>query len=338
MAQNFSNIEFPSPYLVYLGDATAEDYTKTGFGIADWAPKKALAECRTHENTVTTGLPQMTVTEAASAGAKSLIIGVAGLGGKIPKSWQNDLLEAVSLGMNIISGAHEKLATIEGLTEAAEKSGAQLIEVRTPAPSYPIATGIKRSGKRLLTVGTDCALGKKYTALSITKEMKLRGRSARFRATGQTGIMIAGGGIPIDSVVSDFIAGAAEELTPNTAADHWDIIEGQGSLIHPGYAAVTLGLLHGSQPDEIILCHDGRTHNADSPHIEIPPLHEVIDMYLMMGRLTNPNIRCRGIALNTKGLSIMERAFILAKTREETGLITFDPVATGVGEYVDILD
>jgi len=191
----------------------------------------------------------------------------------------------------------------------------------------------------LLTVGTDCALGKKYTALTIAEEMRSRGINAHYRATGQTGIIIAGGGIPIDSVISDFISGAAEALSPDAAADHWDIIEGQGSLIHPGYAAVTLGLLHGSQPDEIVLCHDPRhKYIEDGLQVKIPPLLEVIELYLVMGRLTNPEIRCSGISLNTKSMTDKERSDTLAGVREETGLIVFDPVDTGAGEFIDYLE
>src|SRR5690606_2848482 len=133
------------------------------------------------------------------------------------------------------------------LAAAAERNGRRLIDVRVPPAGIPTATGRKRSGKRLLTVGTDCALGKKYTALALARAFRARGLAADFRATGQTGILIAGGGIAIDAVVSDFAAGAAELLSPDAAPDHWDVIEGQGALTHPAYAAVSLALLHGSQ-------------------------------------------------------------------------------------------
>src|SRR5581483_11254679 len=138
---------------------------------------------------------------------------------------------------------HNRLSQQPELEQTARRLGRRLIDVRQPPPDIQIATGEKRSGKRLLTVGTDCALGKKYTALALAREFKKRGISADFRATGQTGILIAGGGIPIDSVVADFIAGAAEMLSPDAAADHWDVVEGQGSVFHPGYAGVSLGLL-----------------------------------------------------------------------------------------------
>src|SRR5262249_32333711 len=150
--------------------------------------------------------------------------------------------------LDIISGLHAPLDTIEGLADIARQHGVTLHDIRRPRTSFPVGTGERRTGKRLLTVGTDCALGKKYTALAVAKAMRGRGVTADFRATGQTGIMISGAGIAVDAVVADSIAGAAEALSPDADPGHWDIIEGQGSLFHPSYAGVTLGLLHGSQP------------------------------------------------------------------------------------------
>lgn len=338
MINTDSKIEFPAPYLIYLGDETSEDNCKTGFGIAEWSTRNCIGQLRSSESTVSIGLADMSLEQAVKAGAKSLVIGVAGVGGRIPSAWHWDLLQAASLGMTLVSGGHEKLAQLPGLTEAAKSSGATLVEIRNSQARFPVATGEKREGKRLLSIGTDCALGKKYTALSIAREMKNRGMDCTFRATGQTGIMIAGEGIAIDAIVSDFVAGAAEALSPGANENHWDVIEGQGSLLHPGYAAVTLGLLHGSQPDELVLCHDPRRiYNLDSPQVKIPPLNEVIDLYLSLGRLTNPSIQCRAISLNTRGMTEEHRANAIEKIVEETGLIVFDPVAIGVSDFVDTL-
>ncbi len=331
-------VHFPAPYLVYLGDEEDEDCCKTGFGLADWAGNNCVGQMRHGEQTVSVGLTDLNIEQAISAGARSLVIGIAGVGGYLPESWHQDLRNAAAAGLTIVSGAHQKLDSVPGLRDAAEQAAVALVEIRNPDISFPVATGFKLQGKRLLTVGTDCALGKKYTAMAIARDMRARGVDADFRATGQTGIMIAGGGIPIDSVVSDFVAGAAEVLSPEAAEDHWDVIEGQGSLIHPGYAAVTLGLLHGSQPDELVLCHDPRrTHNLDSPQIEIPPLTEVIELYLAQGRLTNPQIRCRAISLNTRGMSAGERNAAIEQAREATGLIVFDPIAGDVDELLEQL-
>ena len=149
-------------------------------------------------------------------------------------------------------------------------------------------------------MGTDCALGKKYTALAIARAFKARGQAVDFRATGQTGILISGGGMPMDAVVSDFEAGAAELLSPAADPAHWDVIEGQGSLFHPAYAAVSLGLLHGSQPDVLVVCHQpGRKFVLGHDDFPLPSLAETIDLNLRLGRRTNPAIRCGGISLNT---------------------------------------
>lgn len=331
-------VNFPTPYLVYLGDEENEDNCKTGFGLADWAANDCVGQMRSSIHTVSVGLTDLNIEQAISAGARSLVIGIAGVGGYLPESWHEDLRNVATAGLTIVSGAHQKLDSVPGLHTAAEQAAVALVEIRNPAISFPVGTGIKRGGKRLLTVGTDCALGKKYTALTIARDMRARGIDADFRATGQTGIMIAGGGIPIDSIVSDFVARAAEVLSPEADEQHWDVIEGQGSLLHPGYAAVTLGLLHGSQPDELVLCHDPRrTHNLDSPQIKIPALTEVIDLYLAQSRLTNPQIRCRVISLNTRGMSEAERDAALEQEREATGLIVFDPIATGVDELLELL-
>jgi uncharacterized NAD-dependent epimerase/dehydratase family protein len=331
-------VKFPAPYLVYLGDIEAEDCCKTGFGLAEWARTSCLGQMRSSDKTVSVGLPDLDIEQAIAAGAKSLVIGIAGVGGLLSPSWHEDLHRAVVAGLTLVSGAHQQLRDVPGLREAAEIAGVELVEIRQPNISFSVASGLKRRGKRLLTVGTDCALGKKYTALTIARAMQARGLDADFRATGQTGIMIAGGGVPIDSIVCDFVAGAAEALSPAASDQHWDVIEGQGSLLHPGYAAVTLGLLHGSQPDELVLCHDPRrSHNLDSPQIEIPALKEVIDLYLAQGRLTNPHIRCRAISLNTRGMNQGARDAALQQAREATGLIVFDPLTSGVGELLEQL-
>jgi uncharacterized NAD-dependent epimerase/dehydratase family protein len=225
---------------------------------------------------------------------------------------------------------HGRLADSRELKSAAERLGRRLIDIRQPPPGIPVGTGRKRTGKRLLAVGTDCALGKKYTALALTGAMRRRGVNVDFRATGQTGIMIAGGGMPMDAVVSDFVAGAAEVLSPDAPPDHWDVIEGQGSLFHPAYAGVSLGLLHGSQPDVIVLCHEpGRTHLLGYPDFPTPSLDEAIALHLRMGALTNPAIRCAGISFNTAALSPAEATEVLARASQEVGLPVADPMRGG---------
>jgi uncharacterized NAD-dependent epimerase/dehydratase family protein len=274
--------------------------------------------------------------EAVAAGAKSLIWGVASPGGIIPPHWTGSLFDAVEAGLDIVAGTHASLTEVPGLADAAERASVSLIDIRTPPRNMDVGNGIKRKGKRLLTIGTDCVVGKKFTALALAKEMADRGMNVDFRATGQTGIMIAGSGIPIDAVVSDFVSGAAEILSPNNDEDHWDVIEGQGSLFHPAYAAVTLGLLHGSQPDAFVVCHEaGREVIAEFPQFALPDFDALIEHTISCGKLTNPDIQCIGISVNTAGLSKDTRENYLRDTAGATGLPCVDPVATGVGPLVD---
>ena len=331
-------VEIRSPYLLFLGDEPERSHAKTAVGIAHWRSELCVGQLRLPGSGVDLGLPDLTAAQAADAGARSLIWGVAGVGGIIPPHWIDTLFDAVAAGLDIVAGTHSSLSKIPGLADAAAKAGVRLVDIRRPPEGLPVGNGQKRSGKRLLMVGTDCVVGKKYSALSIAKEMSDRGLKADFRATGQTGIMIAGGGMPIDAVVSDFVSGAAEVLSPDNDADHWDVIEGQGSLYHPGYAAVTLGLMHGSQPDAFIVCHEaGRTMIEAFPGFPLPTISELIELTVATGRLTNPEIRCAGISVNTSRLSAAERTEYLAKIQDESGLPCVDPIATGVGPLVDYI-
>ena len=321
----------PSPYLLFLGDTVLEGYAKTAFGLRDWAGDRCVGEFALPEATVTTGLQRLSPEEAAAKGAQSLIIGVANAGGFIPPSWIAALTRALEAGLDIVSGMHMRLAEVPGLAAAASRLGRQLIDLRVPPADIPTATGRKRSGRRILTVGTDCALGKKYTALAIARGLLERGKDATFRATGQTGIMIAGAGIPLDAVVVDFAAGAAEMVSPDAAADHIDVIEGQGSLFHPSYAGVTLALLHGSQPDLFIVCHSPeRTTMLGHDGFQMPTIEAVIAQTVALGRLTNPDIRCAGISLNTSGLSDDGAAAAIRETELALGLPAADPIRGGV--------
>jgi uncharacterized NAD-dependent epimerase/dehydratase family protein len=329
-------IELRAPYLIFLGDEPETLTAKTGVGIAHWRPDLCVGQLRLPGCGVDLGLPDMTPAEAAAAGAKSLIWGVASVGGVVPASWVSSLLDAVEAGLDIVAGTHAPLAQVPGLADAAERASVSLVDIRTPPPNIDTGNGIKRRGKRLLTIGTDCCVGKKYTALALAREMADRGMNVDFRATGQTGIMIAGGGIPIDAVVSDFVSGAAEILSPDNDEDHWDIIEGQGSLFHPAYAAVTLGLLHGSQPDVFVVCHEAGREVIDGfPQFPLPEFDALIKQATNCGKLTNPGIHCIGISVNTSNLSEKEREDYLRATADATGLPCVDPVATGVGPLVD---
>ncbi|MCJ8156993.1 DUF1611 domain-containing protein [Sphingomonas sp. LaA6.9] len=325
-----SAMVLPQPYLLFLGDTTERAFAKTAFGLRDWAADKCVGEFALKGASVTTGLQPLTPGEAAARGAQALVIGVANSGGVIPDHWRAALFEALEAGLDVVSGMHARLTDIPGLADRAQALGRQLIDVRSPPPNIPVGTGRKRTGQRLLTVGTDCALGKKYTAIAIARAFTELGVNADFRATGQTGIMIAGGGMPMDAIVSDFEAGAAELLSPDAAPDHWDVIEGQGSLFHPAYAAVSLGLLHGSQPDIVVVCHEpGRTDVLGAPGYTLPSIEETIEATLLLGRRTNPAIRCAGVSLNTSNLGEAEAAALIAGESARLGLPVADPVRGG---------
>ncbi len=328
-------IDLHAPYLILIGDVDDPTNAKTGIGIVHWRRDRVAGQLRFEDCPVDMGVPDMTVKQAVGAGVRTLIIGVAPIGGVVPNSWWEVVIEAADAGLDIVCGLHIELDDVPGVREAAERSGARLIDVRVPPTGIPVGTGRKRSGKRVLTVGTDCAVGKKYSALSLHKAMQDAGRKATFRATGQTGIMLAGSGIPIDAVVSDFVSGAAETLSPENDEDHWDVIEGQGSLFHPGYAAVSLGLLHGSQPDAIVVCHDATRTEVSGWHgYQLPAISGCIERNLLLGRLTNPDIRCIGVCVNTSGLASDERQSYLATIEHETDLPCVDPVIGGCAEIV----
>ncbi|KTE32042.1 MULTISPECIES: DUF1611 domain-containing protein [unclassified Sphingopyxis] len=323
-------LTLPQPYLLFLGDTTEASFAKTAFGLADWAADRCVGEFSAAGCTVTTGLPRLDPAAAKAAGARSLVIGVANQGGVIGDTWVAILIEAMEAGLDVVAGLHTRLTSVPALVEAARRTGQRLIDVRTPPADIPIGTGIKRTGKRLLTVGTDCALGKKYTALALHRAFVERGFDADFRATGQTGIMIAGGGIPMDAVVSDFEAGAAEILSPDAPADHWDLIEGQGSIFNPAYAAVSLGLLHGSQPDVFVVCHDpSRKVILGMESFALPSVEEVIDLTIRLGSRTNPAIRCGGVSLNTSSLGAGEAEALLGAESRRLGLPVADPIRGG---------
>ena len=326
------------PYLVFLGDVALRSDAKTGFGLRDWCGNDVIGEWALPEAQVSLELPRMTPPQAAAAGAGSLVIGVAPPGGQLPEAWIPTLRLALESGLDVVSGMHTRLEQFPDLVQAAKRGGTRLVNVRHTERAMPVGTGRRRSGKRLLTVGTDCALGKKYTALAITRELSARGIAATFRATGQTGILISGEGIAVDAVVADFVAGTAELLSPDNAPDHWDVIEGQGALFHPAYAGVTLGLLHGSQPDAIVLCHDpARSTIEDHPHIPLPTLGEAIRRYLEAGRLTNPGVRCVGVAINSSSLSDQDWGRYREALQAELDLPVCDPLRDGVATIIDLL-
>jgi uncharacterized NAD-dependent epimerase/dehydratase family protein len=327
-----------APYLLFLADVVDIVDAKTAAGIKQWRGELCAGQFRLPGCTVDLGLPNLAPAQAVQRGIKTLVVGVAPDGGFVSPAWIPAIIDALDAGLDVASGLHQTLASIPAIADAARRNDRALIEVRQPPNNFKVGSGEKRSGKRLLTVGTDCAVGKKYTALAIEKLMRARGIDAEFRATGQTGIFISGRGVAIDSVIADFISGAAEWLSPANNPAHWDIIEGQGSLFHPAYAGVTLGLIHGSQPDAMVVCHDAqRTALMGFERFPIPSYQFCIERYEAAARLTNPGARVIGISVNTSHLSASDARTLLDRTALETGLACSDPIRFGIEPIIDQL-
>lgn len=327
-----------APYLLFLGDVRDARQAKTASGVYYWRKELCLAQLRLPGCAADLGLPDLTAEQAAQHGARSLLVGLAPSGGQIPDSWHPVFESALRAGLDVISGMHVQLEADPRWHELATRLGRKIIDVRRAPAGIPVGNGQRRSGKRILTVGTDCGVGKMFAALATEREMRRRGMQAEFRATGQTGIMIAGRGICVDAVVSDFTAGAAEMLAPANAPDHWDVIEGQGSLFHPSYAGVTLSLLHGSQPDHLIMCHDApREMMVGLRNYRVPSLEQCIETNLAAARIVNANVSVLGICANTSAMSAAEALRYLSATTERLGLPACDPVRTGVAPLVDRL-
>lgn len=327
------------PYLMFLGDAPDQLAAKTAAGVAHWRRDWCRGQLKLPGCAADLGLPDMTIAEAVAAGCRTVIVGVANRGGVISEAWAETLVEAIEAGMDVAAGLHSRLTDVPAIAGAAAAFGRNLFDVRHPTRVFAVGTGEKRPGRRLLTVGTDCSVGKMYTALAIEAEMKARGMKADFRATGQTGIFIAGDGVSVDAVVADFISGATEWLAPANEPDHWDVVEGQGSLLHASYAGVTMGLVHGAQPDALVLCHEPtRRHMRGLPHVPVPSLTAALDAHVAAAKLTNPDVRCVGVAVNTSGLDDpAARRDALKRAADETGLPAVDPVIDGVAALVDRL-
>ncbi|MBX2882149.1 MAG: DUF1611 domain-containing protein [Granulosicoccus sp.] len=327
-----------TPYLLFLGDAADPLAAKVAQGVFDWRPEFCVGQFSMAGCNADLGLPELTIADAWEKGARTLVVGVANRGGVIAQGWINIFEEALHAGMDIASGLHNLLTDVPSLVATAKASGNRLVDVRIPTVEYPIANGKKRSGKRCLAVGTDCSVGKMYTALAMEKTMRERSLNATFRATGQTGILITGGGVPLDAVVADFMAGSIEYLTPDNDADHWDLLEGQGSLFHVSYSGVTLALIHGGAPDALILCHEPtRTHMRGLPEYGMPTLEQLRDTALPLAQVANPACAVIGVSVNTAALNESEAETLLAEIEQRMGLPTVDPFRQSAGRLVDAL-
>ena len=327
-----------TPYLLFLGDAPDQLAAKVAQGIKDWRPENAVGQFRMEGCGADLKITDMTLEEGRAAGAKTLVIGVANRGGVISAAWKEVLVQALNMGYDIASGLHNLLRDEKELVAAARVNGRSLFDVRIPSVAYPIANGVKRTGKRCLAVGTDCSVGKMYTGLAMDAEMQKRGLKSTFRPTGQTGILITGGGVPLDAVIADFMAGAVEYLTPDNDPDHWDHIEGQGSLYHVSYSGVTMALIHGGQPDALVLAHEPtRKHMRGLPGYGLPSLEDLRDTALPLARIANPACQVIGVSINTQHLSEEEALDYMAEVEKRMGLPTVDTFRQGAARLVDAL-
>lgn len=328
----------PGPYLLYLGHSSDPVAIKTSRGLATFRRDDCVGEFRHDDCPLSLGLPRLTMVGGVEAGARTLVLGIAGAGGRLGSDLIEDAAIGLGAGMNVAAGLHQRLRDEPVLAALARERGLELFDVREPPAELRVGTGYARPGRRLLTVGTDCSVGKMYAALALAAAIRERGLPADFRATGQTGILIAGEGIPVDAVVADFISGAIEQLAPARHDEGWDVIEGQGSLFHPSFAGVSMGLLHGAQPEAIVLCHrPGRDHMRGLPGRALPDLADCLDRNLEAARLTSPGIRAVGVCLNTSGMEADEARRLCDRTAERLGLPTTDPIAFGVEGIIDEL-
>lgn len=277
--------------------------------------------------------------EALAFAPTALVIGISPPGGRLPPEWRATILAALAAGLDVISTLHEFLADDPEIAAAAARAGRRLVDLRRPPDVMPIAhaRAVETRARRILTVGTDCNIGKMVTTVEIVREAQRRGIDARMLATGQTGMLIAGNGVAIDRVIGDFMAGVIEAEVLRHGDCDWLVIEGQGCLLHPAYSGVTAALLHGSLPDAMILCHYPARPQMRNQSVRVPPLAQWIPLYEAMLQPLYPRGRVVGIALNTYGMEEAAARAAVEAARRETGLPVTDVIRYGAAPLVDAL-
>jgi uncharacterized NAD-dependent epimerase/dehydratase family protein len=332
-------------YLILAEGYSADPhYGKTMRGVLRYRSEAVVAILDSTRKAGETdeGVPIVgSVADALHFAPNTALVGVATQGGRFPPAWLELLRECIANGLDIENGLHEFLADDPELRDLAAKHDVELRDLRRPPADLSTATGanLEVPGTIVLTVGSDCAIGKMSVALELDLEARRRGLRSLFVPTGQTGIAIAGWGISVDAVVADFIAGAAEQLVVEGAARGGELlwVEGQGAILHPVYSGVTLGLYHGSVPHLLLLCHEvGRTEIegvGGGPHV-IPPLRELVELHERLALPVRP-ARVAAIALNTRNVTEPEAWAAIAEAEAETGLPADDPVRFGAGKLLD---
>ena len=325
----------------FSGDA---HYGKTARGVIRYGPHPVVAlldSTRTGETQE--GIPIVgAVEDALPLRPTTALVGVATPGGRFPPEWRELLKNCIAQGLDVENGLHQFIGDDPELSELARRHGVELRDLRKPPGDLSVPTGenLRVPARIVLTVGSDCAIGKKTVAVELDLEARRRGIRSQFVPTGQTGIAIAGWGIAVDAVVSDFLAGAAERLVVEgwrRGGEDVLFVEGQGSLVHPAYSGVTMGLVHGAAPHAFVLCHLAGSHETEGfPGHPLPPLPELVELH---ERVSLPARRARveAIALNTRLLDEEEARAAVRAAEEETGLPADDPVRFGAGKLVDAL-
>ena len=319
---------------------------KTAAGLLRYCPDEcvgvldpSLAGKRTQEYLGAGGETKFFASLAEVPDANMLVIGIAPPGGRIPDAWRPFLFEAIDRGMDLMSGLHDFLSDDPALAEAAKKKGTKIFDVRkNDFRQIARRTGLNPNCFRVHTVGHDCSIGKMLVSLEVTNGLKKKGRDAQFVATGQTGIMIAGAGLPLDCIVADFVSGGAEKLVLDNQHHEILLIEGQGSLVHPSYSGVTLSLLHGCFPHAILLCFEaGRKNVGGLDHVPIPPLAAMKKLFETMASVHQECVTL-GIAMNGSKLPIEEANKIAAETEQNLGLPVVDVIRDGPQRLVDAVE
>jgi uncharacterized NAD-dependent epimerase/dehydratase family protein len=329
-------------YLILAeGKSGDPHYGKTARGVIHYSPHPVVAMLDTTRAGETyRGVPIVaTVNDALCFNPTTAIVGVATQGGRFPPEWRELLRSCISKGLDVENGLHEFLADDPELSELARRHNVELRDLRRPPADLSVPTGenLQVPAKIVLTVGSDCAIGKKTVAVELDLEARQRGLASVFVPTGQTGIAIAGWGIAVDAVVADFLAGAAERLVVEGAARGGELlfVEGQGSILHPAYSGVTLGLVHGAAPHAYVLCHKANATVVEGyPDHPLPPLPEIVELYERASLPLRP-ARVAAIALNTAELDDEQARGAVDRVRAETGLPTDDPVRFGAGPLLE---
>jgi uncharacterized NAD-dependent epimerase/dehydratase family protein len=332
--------------LLVLAEGRSGDphYGKTAHGVLRYRPEEVVVILdSTRAGEEQNGFPIVgTVAEALPYAPTVALVGVATQGGRFPPAWRELLKDTIAAGLDVENGLHQFLTRDDELMALARDHGVELRDLRLPPPDLNVPTGanLTHDAYTVLTVGSDCAIGKMTVSLELDREARRRGLKSEFVPTGQTGIAIAGWGIAVDAVVSDFIAGAAEQLVLEGVARGGELlfVEGQGSVLHPGYSGVTLGLIHGSAPHAYVLCHEaGQTVVDDNAQFPMPPLSELVDLHERLSLIARP-AKVHAIALNTRHLDEDEARAAVAAAEDETGLPADDPVRFGAERLVDALE